>query len=167
MVSTWRNVHAGETIDKAGFRLRASSHLYWLFEPRGICPRWHFNRKFCRWILHGTRQLSVLSNITRGELVVTILTCNLTSTPQGLDIATDALITFCFTRVSCAIQIRQLIDDIKCASALAVMNTRILLKATSYNRAFAWSTVLILPWSRLLTIWYSTLTMTVSVEWFW
>ena len=132
MVSTWRNVHAGETIDKAGFRLRASSHLYWLFEPRGICPRWHFNRKFCRWILHGTRQLSVLSNITRGELVVTILTCNLTSTPQGLDIATDALITFCFTRVSCVIQIRQLINDIKCASALAVMNTRILLKATSY-----------------------------------
>ena len=119
MVSTWRNVHAGETIDKAGFRLRASSHLYWLFEPRGICPRWHFNRKFCRWILHGTRQLSVLSNITRGELVVTILTCNLTSTPQGLDIATDALITFCFTRVSCVIQIRQLINDIKCASASA------------------------------------------------
>ena len=167
MVSTWRNVHAGETIDKAGFSFRASSHFYWLFKPRGICPRWHFNRKFCRWILHGTRQLSVLSNITRGELVVTILTCNLTSTLQGLDIATDALITFCFTSVSCAIQIRQLIDDIKCASALTVMNTRILLKATSYNRAFARSTVLKLPWSRLLTIWYSTLTMTVSVEWFW
>ena len=89
--------------------------------------------------------MSVLSNITRGELVVTILTCNLTSTPQGLDIVTDALITFCFTRVSCAIQIRPLIDDIKCASALAVMNTRILLKATSYNRAFARRTVLILP----------------------
>ena len=118
-VSTWRNVHAGETIDKAGFRLRVSSHLYWMFESRGICRRWAFNRKFCRWILHSTKQLSVLSNLTRGKgLVITILTCNLTSTPQGLDTAEDALITFCFTRVSCDIQIRQLINDIKCASAL-------------------------------------------------
>ena len=58
--------------------------------------------------------------MTRGRgLVITILTCNLTSTPQGLDIAKDALITFCFTRVSCDIQIRQLINDIKCASASA------------------------------------------------
>ena len=58
--------------------------------------------------------------MTRGKgLVITILTCNLTSTPQGLDIAKDALITFCFTRVSCDIQIRQLITDIKCESALA------------------------------------------------
>ena len=74
-------------------------------------------------------------------LVITILTCNLTSTPQGLDTAEDALITFCFTRVSCDIQIRQLINDIKCGSALAdcvplsrrarVINIRILLKATS------------------------------------
>ena len=47
-------------------------------------------------------------------LVITILTSN----PQGLDIAKDALINFCFTRVSCDIQIRQLINDIKCASAL-------------------------------------------------
>ena len=76
-------------------------------------------KKFCRWILHSTKQLSVLSNLTRGKgLVITILTCNLTSTPQGLDIAKDAFITFCFTRVSCDIQIRQLINDIKCASAL-------------------------------------------------
>ena len=68
------------------------------------------------------------------------MTCNLTSTPQGLDIAKDALITFCFTRAD--IQIRQLINDIKCASALAdcvplslsatVINIRVLLKATSY-----------------------------------
>ena len=66
----------------------------------------------------------------------------LTSTPQGLDIAKDALITFCFARVSCDIQIRQLINDIKCASALAdcvplsrsatAINIRILLKATFY-----------------------------------
>ena len=84
--------------------------------------------------------------MTRGKgLVITILTRNLTSTPQGLDIAKDALITFCFTRVSCDIQIRQLINDIKCSSALAdclplsrnarkatVINIRILLKATSY-----------------------------------
>ena len=73
------------------------------------------------------------------------LTCNFISIPQGLDIAKDALITFCFTRVSCDIQIRQLINDIKCSSALAdcvplsrnarkatVINIRILLKATSY-----------------------------------
>ena len=81
--------------------------------------------------------------MTKGKgLVITILTCNLTSTPQGLDIAKDAFITFCFTRVSCDIQIRQLINGIKCASALAdcvplsrsarVINIRILLKATSY-----------------------------------
>ena len=44
---------------------------------------------------------------------------NLTSTPQGLDMQRYALITFCFTRVSCDIQIHQLINDIKCASALA------------------------------------------------
>ena len=54
----------------------------------------------------------------------------------------DALITFCFTRVSCDIQIRQPINDIKCVSALGdcitlcrsatVINNRILLKATSY-----------------------------------
>ena len=114
-VSTWRNVHAGETIDKAGFRLRVSSHLYWMFESRGICLRWAFNRKFCRWILCGTKHLSALSNMTRVKgLVITILTSN----PQGLDIAKDALINFCFTRVSCDIQIRQLINDIKCASAL-------------------------------------------------
>ena len=74
----------------------------------------------CRWILHGTKQLSCLSNMTRGNgLVITILTCNLTWTPQGLGIVKDALITFCFTRVSCDIQIRQLINDIKCASASA------------------------------------------------
>ena len=80
--------------------------------------------------------------MTRGNgLVITILTCNLTSTSQGFDIAKDALITFCFTLVSCDIQIRQLINDIKCASALGdcvplssatVINIRILLKATSY-----------------------------------
>ena len=64
--------------------------------------------------------MSALSNMTKGKgLVITILTCNLTSTPQGLDIAKDAFITFCFTRVSCDIQIRQLINDIKCASASA------------------------------------------------
>ena len=112
-----------------------------MFESRGICRRWAFNRKFCRWILHSTKQLSVLSNLTRGKgLVITILTCNLTSTPQGLDIAKDAFITFCFTRVSCDIQIRQLINDIKCALAdfvplsrsATVINIRILLKATSY-----------------------------------
>ena len=98
-------------------------------------------KKFCRWILHSTKQLSVLSNLTRDKgLVITILTCNLTSTPQGLDTAEDALITFCFTRVSCDIQIRQLINDIKCALAdfvplsrsATVINIRILLKATSY-----------------------------------
>ena len=70
-------------------------------------------------------------------LVITILTCKLTTTPQGLDIAKDALITFCFMRVSCDIQIRQLINDIKCANELAdyvplsssatVINIRILL----------------------------------------
>ena len=112
-----------------------------MFESRGICRRWAFNRKFCRWILHSTKQLSVLSNLTRGKgLVITILTCNLTSTPQGLGIAKDALITFCFTRVSFDIQIRQLINDIKCALAdcvplsrsATVINIRILLKATSY-----------------------------------
>ena len=129
-------------MDKAGFSPRVSYHFYWLFESRGICPRWAFNRKFCRWILHGTKQLSVLSNMTRAKgLVITILTCNLTSTPQGLDIAKDALITFCFTRVSCDIQIRQLINDIKCALAdciplishsATVINIRILLNATSY-----------------------------------
>ena len=79
--------------------------------------------------------------MTRGKgLVITILTCNLTSTPQGLGIAKDALITFCFTRVSFDIQIRQLINDIKCALAdcvplsrsATVINIRILLKATSY-----------------------------------
>ena len=84
----------------------------------------------------------VLSVIWLGDkgLVITILTCNLTSTPQGLDTAEDALITFCFTRVSCDIQIRQLINDIKCALAdfvplsrsATVINIRILLKATSY-----------------------------------
>ena len=42
---------------------------------------------------------------------------NLTSTPEGLD--TQRMLTFCFTRVSCDIQIRQLINDIKCASASA------------------------------------------------
>ena len=114
-----------------------------MFESRGICSRWAFNRKSCRRILRGTKQMSALSNMTRGRgLVITILTCNLTSTPQGLDIAKDAFITFCFTRVSCDIQIRQLINDIKCASALAdcvplsrsatAINIRILLKATSY-----------------------------------
>ena len=91
-----------------------------MFESRGICSRWAFNRKSCRRILRGTKQMSALSNMTRGRgLVITILTCNLTSTPQGLDTAEDALITFCFTRVSCDIQIRQLINDIKCASASA------------------------------------------------
>ena len=70
------------------------------------------------------------------------MTCNLASTPQGLDIAKDALITFCFKHVSCDIQIRQFINDIKSARALAdcvplsrsamVINIRILLKATSY-----------------------------------
>ena len=80
--------------------------------------------------------------MTRGKgLVITILTCKLTSTQQGLDIAKNALITLCFTRVSCDIQIRQLINDIKCASALGdcvplssatVINIRILLKASSY-----------------------------------
>ena len=129
-------------LGKAGFRLRVSSHPYWMFESRGISPRWAFNRKFCQWILHGTKQLSAPSNMTRRKgLVITILTCNLTSTPQGLDIAKDALITFCFTRVSCDIQIHQLINDIKCASALGdcvplssatLINIRISLKATSY-----------------------------------
>ena len=70
-----------------------------------------------------------------------ILTCNLTSTPQGFDIARDVLITFWFTRVSFGIQVRQLINDIKCASPLGdclpfsgatVINIRKLLKATSY-----------------------------------
>ena len=99
-------------------------------------------KKFCRWILHSTKQLSVLSNLTRGKgLVITILTCNLTSTPQGFDIARDVLITFWFTRVSFDIQVRQLINDIKCASPLGdclpfssatVINIRILLKAISY-----------------------------------
>ena len=113
-----------------------------MFESRGICRRWAFNRKFCRWILHSTKQLSVLSNLTKGKgLVITILTYNLTSTPQGFDIARDALITFWFTRVSFDIQIPQLINDIKCASPLGdclpyscaiVINIRILLKATSY-----------------------------------
>ena len=83
--------------------------------------------------------------MTRGKgLVITILTRNLTSTPQGLDIAKDALITFCFTRVSCDIQIirHPVINDIKCASKFAdcvpwnrsatVIDIRILLKATSY-----------------------------------
>ena len=80
--------------------------------------------------------------MTRGKgLVITILTSKLTFTPQGLDIAKNALITFCFTRVSCDIQVRQLINDIKCTSALGdcvplssatVINIRILLKATSY-----------------------------------
>ena len=90
--------------------------------------------------------------MTKGKgLVITILTCNLTSTPQGLDIAKDALITFCFTRVSCDIEIRQLINDIKCARALAecvplsrsatVINIRILLKATCHfspSLHYAW-----------------------------
>ena len=70
---------------------------------------------------------------------------------KGLDIAKDALITFCFTRVSCDIQIRQLINDIKYAYALAgcvllsrsatVINIRILLKATFYfspSRHYVW-----------------------------
>ena len=84
----------------------------------------------------------VLSVIWLGGkgLVITILRCNLTSTPQGLDVAKDALITFCFTRVSCNIQICQLINYIKCALAdcvplsrsPTVINIRILLKATSY-----------------------------------
>ena len=39
-VTTWRNVHAVEDFDNAGFRLRVSCHLYWLFEFRGFCPRW-------------------------------------------------------------------------------------------------------------------------------
>ena len=73
-------------------------------------------------------------------MVITILRCNLSSTPQGLDVAKDALITFCFTRVSCDIQICQLINYIKCALAdcvplsrsPTVINIRILLKATSY-----------------------------------
>ena len=51
------------------------------------------------------------------------MTCNLTSTPQGWILAKDALITFCLTRVSCDIQIRQLINDIKFACALADMCT--------------------------------------------
>ena len=99
-------------------------------------------KKFCRWILHSTKQLSVLSNMTRGKgLEITILTCNLTSTPQGFDIARDVLISFWFTRVSFDIQVRQLINDIKCASPLGdclpfssatVINIRILLKAASY-----------------------------------
>ena len=42
---------------------------------------------------------------------------NLTSTPEGLDM--QRMLTFCFTRVSCDTQIRQLINDIKCASASA------------------------------------------------
>ena len=99
-------------------------------------------KTFCRWILHSTKQLSVLSNMTRGKgLEITILTCNLTSTPQGFDITRDVLIIFWFTRVSFDIQVRQLINDIKCASPLGdclplssatVINIRILLKATSY-----------------------------------
>ena len=86
----------------------------------------------------------VLSVIWLGHgkgMVITILTCNLTSTLQGFDIARDALISFWFTRVSFDIQIPQLINDIKCASPLGdclpfscatVINIRILLKATSY-----------------------------------
>ena len=141
-VSTWRNVHAGETIDKAGFAWVLTSTD--CSNPGASCPRWDFNRKFYRWILHVTKQLSALSNMTRGKgLVITILTRNLTSTPQGLDIAKDALITFCFTRVSCDIQIirHPVINDIKCASKFAdcvpwnrsatVIDIRILLKATS------------------------------------
>ena len=80
--------------------------------------------------------------MTRGKglVVITILTSILSSTPQGLDIAKDALVTFWFTRVSCDIQIRQLINDIKCASALGdcvplscatVIDISILLKANS------------------------------------
>ena len=105
-------------------------------------------------------------------LVITILTCNLTSTPQGLGIAKDALITFCFTRVSFDIQIRQLINDIKCALAdcvplsrsATVINIRILLKATSYfspslhyvwiftsriflNKKIKWTTEFIIVWT--------------------
>ena len=45
------------------FRLCVTSHLYWLFQFRGICPSWAFNRKFCHWILHGTKQLSALSKL--------------------------------------------------------------------------------------------------------
>ena len=57
--------------------------------------------------------------MTKGKgLVIMILTFNLSSTPQGLDMAKDSLITYCFTRVSCDIQIRQLINDMKCTSAL-------------------------------------------------
>ena len=87
----------------------------------------------------------VLSVIWLGHgkgLVITILTCNLTSTLQGFDIARDTLSIFWFTRVSYDIQIRQLINDIKCASPLGdcvplstatVINIRnLLLKATSY-----------------------------------
>ena len=74
-------------------------------------------------------------------MVITILRCNLTSTPQGFDIARDVLITFWFTRVSFDIQVHQLINDIKCASPLGdclplssatVINIKKLLKATSY-----------------------------------
>ena len=95
-------------------------------------------KKFCRWILHSTKQLSVLSNTTRGKgLVITILTCNLTSTPQGFGFG-----KIWFTRVSFDIQIRQLINDIRCLSPLGdcvplssatVINIRnLLVKATSY-----------------------------------
>ena len=54
------------------FRLCVTSHLYWLFQFRGICPSWAFNRKFCHWILHGTKQLSALSKLRlRFYLVMT------------------------------------------------------------------------------------------------
>ena len=71
-----------------------------------------------------------------------LLSLSLPEFEQGLDISRDMLITFCFTHVSCDIQIHQLINGIKYASALAdcvplshsatVINIRILLKATSY-----------------------------------
>ena len=131
-VSTWRNVHAAEIIDKAGFRLRVSSHLYWMFESRGIFPRWAFNRKFCRWILHGTKQLSALSNMTRGKgLVITILT-----SLQGMRLSLSGSRVYLVIFKSVG-----LINDIKCASALGdcvplssatLINIRILLKASSY-----------------------------------
>ena len=76
-----------------------------LFEFRGFCPRW------------GSIENSV------GKFSMVPNNCyeysqfNFDST--RFRYAKDALITFCFTRVSCDIQIRQLINDIKCASASA------------------------------------------------
>ena len=96
----------------------------------------------------------LITNWLTDLLITVLLTCWLTDwlTDQIADLQSSivddqltdwhTLITFCFTRVSCDIQIHQLINGIKYTSALAdcvpssrsatVINIRILLKATSY-----------------------------------